>query len=262
MTRRTCLAFLLALTAALPLTAQARPITVFAAASLSAAFGDLGARYEAAHPDRKVVFNFAGSQQLAAQLDQGAKAEVFASADQRWMDHARDAGQLIGTSIIFVHNRLVVITPKSKPGAIDRLQDLAKPGTKLVLAGAVVPVGKYSRDVLARLSQQPGYGADYSARVLANLVSEEDNVKAVVAKVQLREADAGVVYRSDVTPSVAKEVRVLDLPDAANIIADYPIALLASAPDSGAGREFIELVLSADGQAVLRNYGFEPITGK
>jgi molybdate transport system substrate-binding protein len=248
--------------AARGLPGQAPPVTVFAAASLTEAFTELGRRYQDAPGGGKVLFNFAGSQQLAAQLDQGARADVFASADQRWMDHVRDAGLLVGAPIVFARNRLVVILPAGNPGRVERLPDLARRGLKLVLAAASVPVGKYSREALGRLADQPGFEPDFASRVLANLVSEEENVKAVAAKVQLGEADAGMVYHSDLTPSVARRVRVIELPEQANVVAEYPIALLKTAPDSAAARAFIDLVLSRRGQEVLRTYGFEAGSGQ
>ncbi|MEO8199723.1 MAG: molybdate ABC transporter substrate-binding protein [Gemmatimonadota bacterium] len=259
--RRNWFAILVPLAFASPLGAQSSSITVFAAASLTAAFTEIATRFETAGGPN-VIFNFAGSQQLVAQLDQAAKVEVFASADQRWMDHARDAGRLAGPSTVFVRNRLVVITPRANPGGINRLEDLARPGKKLVLAAAMVPAGQYSRQVLTRLGRRPDFGANYPARVLANLVSEEDNVKAVVAKVQLGEADAGIVYRSDITPSIAREVSIIDLPDSANVIAQYPIAVLTTAPNPSAARAFVDFVLSREGQAILARYGFEPVSGK
>jgi molybdate transport system substrate-binding protein len=239
-----------------PLAAQ-QTITVFAAASLADAFTTMGQRFEATHPGIAVKFNFAGSQALATQMEQGASADVFASADQRWMQYADQHHLSGGPARVFARNRLVVITPKSNPGYVDRLPDLARPHLKLVLAAPQVPVGTYSREALRRLSAAPGFGADFGGRVLANLVSEEENVKGVVAKVQLGEADAGIVYATDVTRAIRSQLRVLDIPDASNPIAEYPIAPTAPAHRDLAGA-FIDFVLSPDGQAILAERGFLP----
>jgi molybdate transport system substrate-binding protein len=236
-------------------------LTVYAAASLTEAFGELGRQLKRSHPGLVVRFNFAGSQQLASQLDAGATADVFASADQRWMTLAQEKGLTRGDASVFARNRLVVIVPHGNPAGIGRLHDLARPGTKIVMAAEAVPAGKYSREVIQRLAGAPGYPADYDRHVLANVVSQEENVKAVVAKVQLGEADAGFVYRSDVTPAVDRQVRTLDIPDRYNVIAAYPIAIVRSAENPEAARQFIDLVLSTAGQQVLTRHGLIPAAG-
>jgi molybdate transport system substrate-binding protein len=237
-------------------------LTVYAAASLTDAFRELAQALERRQPGLTVRFNFAGSQQLASQLEQGARADVFASADQRWMDYARDRGLVQAESPVFARNRLVVIVPRSNPGRIKRLEDLARPGTKLVVAAAAVPAGRYTREALRKLAAAPGFPAEYDRRALANVVSEEENVKSVAAKVQLGEADAGLVYRSDVTPAVSEQVRVFDIPDRFNVIASYPIALLASSRNGGTARRFLELVLSDEGQGVLQRHGLMPAASR
>jgi molybdate transport system substrate-binding protein len=233
-------------------------LTVFAAASLADAFEELGTLFQRGHPGITVRFNFAGSQQLAAQLEHGAAADVFASADQRWMDQVRRLGLAAGEPVVFAHNRLVVVTPAENPARIERLEDLARGGLKLVLAADAVPAGRYSREVLRNLSRRAGFGSDYARRVLANVVSEEESVKGVVAKVQLGEADAGMVYRSDVTPGLAAKFRVVDIPAAANVVASYPIAVLAASGALGAARAFVELVRGAEGRATLARHGLPP----
>jgi molybdate transport system substrate-binding protein len=256
---------LLALVAigAIPAAAQAggaapSVLTVFAAASLTDAFEELGTLFRREHPGITVRFSFAGSQQLAAQLEHGASADVFASADQRWMAQVRRRGLTAGQPAVFARNRLVVVLPAENPGRIQRLEDLARPDLKLVLATDAVPAGRYSREVLRNLSRQPGFGSDYQRRVLANVVSEEENVKGVVAKVQLGEADAGVVYHSDVTPVIAAKLRVLDIPAAANIVASYPIVVLSASGAPGAARAFVELVRGLEGRATLARHGLTP----
>ena len=239
--------------------APADTITVFAAASLTAAFQELGPLLGARRGGVLVRFNFAGSQQLAAQLEQGARADVFASADQRWMDYVQKRKLTGGAPRTFAHNRLVAIVPKSNPGRIHRLEDLARRGIKLVLGAEAVPVGKYSREVIQSLSRQNGFPTGYADRVLANVVSQEENVKSVVAKVQLGEADAGLVYRSDVTRQVARYLTVLEIPDEANVLASYPIVVLAEAEDPEAARAFVELVLGSEGRAALTRHGLMPV---
>lgn len=237
-------------------------VTVFAAASLTEPFRELGIRFERSHPGLTVRFNFAGSQQLALQLQQGAQADVFASADERWMQAVRDSGLTGEAPRIFTRNRLVVIIPRTNPGKIQRLEDLARPGLKLVLAAEAVPVGRYSRQALGRLAQQPGFGSDYANRVLANVVSLEENVKGVVAKVQLGEADGGIVYQSDVTTSVNREVLPLAIPDAGNVIASYPIASLKASASSALAGEFLTLVFSPEGQRTLAQFGLLPVAAE
>jgi len=237
-----------------------RTLNVFAAASLMDAFTELGGMLEKQQPGLRVRFNFAGSQQLAIQLEQGAVADVFASADARWMTYAADRGLLRGDAQVFARNRLVVIVPSTNPARIQRLQDLARSGVKLVLGADAVPVGRYSRMALQALSKDPAFGGDYATRVLKNVVSEEENVKSVVGKVQLGEADAGMVYRSDVTNSVARFLKVLTLPESVDIVAAYPIAAVSAGADSAAARAFLDLVLSAEGQRVLQKRGLLPAT--
>jgi molybdate transport system substrate-binding protein len=231
-------------------------LTVFAAASLTDAMVTLGRAFESSHPGTKVQFNFAGSQQLALQLQQGAKADVFASADERWMQAVRDSGLIAGEPVVFARNRLVVVLPKTNPAGIQQLQNLARAGLKIVIGAEAVPVGKYTRQMLEQLSAQPGFGRDFGARVLANVASYEENVKGVVAKVQLGEADAGVVYRSDATGPSAVQLATVDIPDAANVIATYPIAVTTVSANPTLAAAFVGLVESAEGQAALQRAGF------
>ena len=234
-------------------------LTVFAAASLTEPFSQLGRSFEASHPGTTVRFNFTGSQQLVLQIQQGAKADVFASADERWMQTAKDSGLVEGEPVLFAHNELVVIVPVANPGGIKRLQDLSRSGVKLVIAAEAVPVGHYTREMLAKLSSQPGFGPKYDQQVLANVASYEENVKGVIAKVQLGEADAGVVYRSDATGAGASQVSVLTIPDAANVVASYPIAVIRGAPSPELAKAFVELVRSEPGQESLEKAGFRGV---
>jgi molybdate transport system substrate-binding protein len=236
-------------------------VTVFAAASLTDAFKEMGNALETANPGANIAFNFAGSQALRTQLQQGAKADVFASADEKNMTGAQQDGTIVSEPRTFVQNQLVVIVPARNGAGINEPKDLAKPGVKLVLAQKDVPVGNYSRQILDRMSQDPAYGSDFAAKVLANLVSEETNVKAVLSKVQLDEADAGFVYSSDVTPAVRDAVKVIESPDQFNVIAKYPIATVKDGQNQAGGQAFIDYVLSPAGQQTLKKYGFIPVSG-
>jgi molybdate transport system substrate-binding protein len=238
---------------------QLATLTVFAAASLTEPFSRLGKTFEADHPGTTVRFNFAGSQQLVLQLQQGAKADVFASADERWMQAAKDSGLVEGEPVLFARNELVVIVPRANPAGIKRLQDLARSGTKVVIAADAVPVGRYTRQMLDKLSAQPGFGTKFGAQVLANVASYEENVKGVVAKVQLGEADAGVVYRSDASGSGASQLITLDIPETANVVASYPIAVVRDARSRQLAEAFLTLVASAAGEEALRSAGFSRV---
>lgn len=235
-------------------------LIVFAAASLTEAFTQIGADFQTANPNTGVIFNFAGSQQLAQQLAQGAPADIFASANDRQMEVAIEAGR-VGSGIqqIFVRNRLVAITPADNPGAVNTLQELTKPDLKIVLAAEDVPVGGYSRDYLDKATANPNFGSAYKDGVLANVVSYEESVKSVLTKVVLGEADAGIVYSSDITPDQADQVQQIEIPDELNTIATYPIAVVDDTAQPELAQAFINYVLSVDGQAVLGAHGFIPI---
>jgi molybdate transport system substrate-binding protein len=235
-------------------------LMVFTAASLTEAFNQIGTRFEAGHPGTKVSFNFAGSQQLAQQLAQGAPADVFASADEQQMDAAIQMGRIEPTQKqVFISNHLVVIFPQDNPAGITRLQDLSKPGLHLVLAAAAVPVGAYSLEFLDRAGRQPEFGPDFKDRVIANVVSYEENVKAVLSKVQLGEADAGIVYISDVAQADSNKIGYLKIPAPLNPAASYFIAPLIDSSNLDLAQAFIDFVLSPDGQETLARFGFIPV---
>ena len=229
-------------------------LTVFAAASLTEPFTEIGKRLETAHPGLKVVFNFAGSPMLRTQLEQGAQADVFAVADEAQMELARKSEVVRDAPTIFAQNTLVIIVPKDNPKHVKEFRDLAQSGLTLDLAGTQVPAGRYSRRAIEQASAD--YGADFALRVLRNIVSEEDNVKQVVAKVQLGEVDAGIVYVSDVTAKVRNDVRAIPIPEAYNQIASYPIAVTTQARNQSAAQVFVAFVLSHEGQTILLAHGF------
>jgi molybdate transport system substrate-binding protein len=231
-------------------------ITIFSAASLTDAFKEMANQIAQANPSAKLTFNFAGSPTLRTQLAQGARADVFAAADEPNMEGAQRDGTISGEPQTFARNLLVVIVPANNRADINTLPDLAKAKVKLVLTNKDVPVGNYARQALEKMSREPGFGKDFSTRVLGNLVSEETNVKQVASKVQLGEADVGIVYSTDVTPAIRLAVRVIGIPPEFNVIAKYPIAAVKGARNAGGARAFIEYVLSPAGQAVLARHGF------
>jgi molybdate transport system substrate-binding protein len=241
-------------------TTERIPLTIFAAASLTDAFTTIGQNFSAAHPGVEVAFNFGGSQQLAQQIGQGAPADLFAAANGRQMGVAIESGRVVsGAEQTFIHNRLVVVTPVDNPAGIATLADLAKPGLQIVLATKEVPVGQYALDFLDKAEADGTLGVGYRDAVLANVVSYEENVRTVLAKVTLGEADAGIVYRSDVTPTAAEQVQRIDIPDNLNTIASYPIAPLSDSPHAALAQQFIDYLLSPEGQQILEDAGFMPL---
>lgn len=232
-------------------------LKVFAAASLKESFEAMAEIFEPAHPGASVVFNFAGSQQLVQQIGQGAPADVFASANARQMAAAVESGRVVsGTQRVFARNRLVVILPDDNPAGARQLQDLAKPGLRLVLAAREVPAGQYALEFLDKAAADPAFGAVFREDVLKNARSFEENVRAVLAKVSLGEADAGIVYVSDA--AAAPDVARLAIPDALNVIAAYPIAALGDSPNLALAEAFVDFVLSETGQRILADRGFLP----
>ena len=232
-------------------------LQVFAASSLTEAFIDIAEEFEAQNPGVKVELNFGGSQRLRSQIEFGAKVDVFASADQRQIELLEDQGYVHNLPVIFASNQLVVVS--SGNGRVQRIEDLAKPGRRLVIAQKNVPVGAYSREVLSYLSGETMFGLkpSFKEEVLRNLVSEEPNVKFVVQKVALGEVDAGIVYQTDVT--IAKEAgsfAVIPIPSSANVKAKYPMAVLEEAPEKKLAQSFLQFVLSTKGQLVLTEHGF------
>lgn len=216
----------------------ATPLTVFAAASLTEVFTELGELYEQAHPGAEVTFSFAGSQSLGAQVQQGAPADLLATADEASAQAVRD--ELAADPVVLARNRLAVVTERGNPLGITGLPDLARPGVKVVLAGPTVPAGKAARAALT------------SAGVRVRPVSEEPDVKAVLQKVRLGEADAGIVYATDVRAAGA-DVTGVDLPGVGNA---YPAAVLDGAKHPAAAEAFLVLAASPEGRAVFARAGF------
>jgi molybdate transport system substrate-binding protein len=235
---------------------QAQTLHVFAAASLTNAFNEIGKNFEAANPGITVTFNFAGSQALQTQIEQGAPADVFASASKTYMDMlVTDNYVTAAAPQNFLTNKLEVILPANNPANLAKLEDLANPKLKLVIAAEAVPVGKYALQALDLMDAK--FGSGYKTKVLANVVSQEDNVKQVVSKVQLGEADAGIVYTSDAI--AAPDLKTIEIPADLNVVAKYPIAPLTKSANADLGAAFVNYVLSSDAQAVLQKWGFGPI---
>lgn len=232
-------------------------LRVFAAASLVDAFAQIETDVEATNPNVSITVETAGSQALVTQLQEGAEADVLATANTSTMTTAIESDLIDGDPQTFTGNRLVIIAPTDNPAGIDSIDDLAADGLNLVLAGADVPVGSYSRTVLCNYDASGDAPKGFIDALNGNVVSEEVDVRSVLTKVQLGEADAGIVYASDAVASqlAGEELTVLEFPDSLSVTAVYPIA-----PVSGGNTElaqaFISYVLSEDGQATLESFGF------
>ncbi|HET7466792.1 MAG TPA: molybdate ABC transporter substrate-binding protein [Candidatus Dormibacteraeota bacterium] len=218
-------------------------LNVFAASSLTDAFKGLGSAFERQHPGLSVRFNFAGSPALVAQIEDGAQADVFASADTTNMDRLLTDGLLAYDPSVFAHNKLEIVVASGNPKQITSLADLAKPGVVYISAGPTVPAGKYAAQVLRE------------AGVTVTPKSLETDVKSVVAKIELGEADAGIVYVTDVKAAGSK-VTGVTIQDADNVVATYPIAPVKAATQLQAADKFVAYVISSEGQAKLKEYGF------
>ncbi|WP_031480489.1 molybdate ABC transporter substrate-binding protein [Streptomyces bicolor] len=218
-------------------------VTVFAAASLKESFEKLGKRFEQEHPGTKVTFSFGGSDSLAASITGGAPADVFASASPKTMKIVTDAGDASGTPTTFVRNQLEIATLPGNPDGIDSLKDLTDSGLKVVLCDQEVPCGAAAQKALD------------ASRLKLTPVSYEQDVKAALTKVELKEADAAVVYQTDVR-AAGDKVEGVEFPESADAVNDYPITLLKDADNAEAAKAFIALVRSAAGQKVLTEAGF------
>ncbi|MFB7514748.1 molybdate ABC transporter substrate-binding protein [Streptomyces sp. NPDC056144] len=224
-------------------TASASPVglTVLAAASLTDVFKTAGAAYEASHPGTKLTFSFAGSQELVAQVSQGSPADVLVTADTKSMDKVKAE---TGTPAVIAKNRLVIATGEGNPFKIDALKDLADPKLKVVLAAPEVPAGKYSKKILD------------AQKITVKPVSQEPNVRSVLSKVELGEADAGLVYRTD-AESAEDKVDAVEIPDDQNAVAQYPAAALKGSKHAEAAAAFIAWLSSPEGQKILQDAGFQ-----
>ena len=233
---------------------QTTAITVLAASSLTKAFPRVGDLFTKAHPSVTVNFSFGGTDSLAAQIEQGAPADVFAGASAKFGEML--SGQhLIESPRPFCTNSLVLVVPPSNPAGITSPKDLATKNVKLVVGSESVPVGAYTRTVLGSLDAI--YGSDYSTRALARVVSNEDTAEAVLAKVETGEADAAFVYVTDAR-AAGSQLTAITLPATANAVAAYPIAVVSATDHADAARQFVTFVLSPPARALLRQAGFGP----
>ena len=231
-------------------------LAVFAASSLTDAFGELAGIFEERNPGVEGRQSFESSSTWLTQIQQGAPADVFASAAEEEMDTAVEDGLVAGEPEVFARNREVVMVPEDNPAGIRSMQDLAKPGVKLVLAEEGVPAADYAVEILGRADAE--YGRGFKRVVLSNVVSREADVRASVSRVALGDADATFGYASDYTPDIRDRVLVIRIPENLNISATYPIAVLGDAGSPGLARGWVDLVVSEEGQRVLEKWGFEP----
>lgn len=218
------------------------PVTVYAAASLTEAFGDVAKEFHRDHNDAPVEFNFGSSATLVTQLSHGAQADVFASADEVNMTKAVDAKLVDGTPQTFAHNRLTILVAPGNPRGITGLRDLVRPGLSVALAAPQVPAGRYAQEAFRK------------AGVRAPASSQELDVKTVVSRVALGEVDAGVAYVTDVKPA-ARKVEAVEIPAEHNVTANYQVAVLREAHQGG--ELFLKFLLSDAGRAILERHGFE-----
>jgi molybdate transport system substrate-binding protein len=231
-------------------------LVVFGAASLKGPLTDAAAAYEAANPTVQVTVSTDSSAALATQIQEGAPADVFLSADTTNAQALVDKGLAEGAPVAFAGNELTVIVPADNPAGLTSPMDLATPGVKVIAAGAEVPITRYAMQLVANLARQPGYPPDFGAAYAANIASREDNVKAVVAKIELGEGDAGIVYRTDAAAS--GKVATLDVPADANVPATYAGVVVGTSRHRDAAAAFLDWLAGAGGQAILARYGFLP----
>ncbi len=224
-------------------------LTVSAASSLTDAFTEIGKAFEQANPGSTVVFNFGPSDGLAGQIDEGAPVDVFASASPTWMDSVQDDGPGVTGRADFAQNRLAIIVPAENPAGIENLNDLTEDGVQLVLAAEGVPAGDYAREIFEN--------AGISKAALANVVSNEEDVKAVITKLIAGDADAGIGYVTDVTPAVSDRVTLIPISAEVNVTATYPIAVVNGTQEADLAKGFVDFVLG-DGQQTLAENGFLP----
>jgi molybdate transport system substrate-binding protein len=235
---------------------QGGTLTILAASSLIDAFGELGKTFENQNEGVTVKQSFESSSTLLTQIQQGAPADVFASAATEEMDTAVEDGLVAGKPQVFVKNREIIMVPKDNPADITEFEDVANPGVKLALAQKDVPAADYALQILDKANAQ--YGPGFKKDILANVVSREADVRASVNRVVVGDADATFGYASDYTVDIRDRVKVVPIPPDLNIIATYPIAALDDAKDPGLAKKWVELVTSKEGQRVLKKWNFEP----
>jgi len=250
-----------------PLTASLNPtgvpakpspvqLTVFGASSLKAALDKVKAEYEAANPGNTLTVALDASSTLETQIEQGAPADVFLSADTRNPQKLIDGGFATEPLVIFASNKLTVIVPKDNPAGIESPADLARSGVDIVAAGDEVPITKYADQLVDNLAKEAGYPAGFAAAYAANVVSREENVKAIVGKIELGQGDAGIVYVTDAAAS--KGIATVDVPADANVLATYGGVFVKSSKHEADARAFLAWIGGPSGQAILVEFGFLP----
>lgn len=235
-------------------------LTVFTAASLTGAVTDISDAYEAENSNVKVDPVFDGSQALRTQIEQGAQPDIFVSANTKHMNALVNAGYMDNDTVqLFLENSLAVIVPADNPANITTLFDLANPDLKIVMGTKDVPFGSYTREILGKMANSTEYGQEYADAVYANVVSEETSVATVVPKLLLGEADAAFVYKSDVSKDYGDQITQIAIPAEFNVIAKYPLGILADSKQKDEAEKFIVFVRGTNGSAILKSYGFDPI---
>ena len=242
--------------ASMPASAAAVDLTIFAAASLASVLDDVKEAYAASHPGTTLTISTDSSAALATQIEQGAPADVFLSADTTNAQKLVTGGFSTGEAVVFASNKLVIIAPAGNPGGVSSPSDLAKPGLKIIAAGDEVPITKYAITLVTNLAKEPGYPAGFEAAYTGNVVSREDNVKAVISKIELGEGDAAIVYATDAKAST--KVTTVSVPESANVTAKYAGIVVGASPDQEPARTFLAWLTGPDGQAVLSRFGFLP----
>ena len=236
--------------------APAATLTIFGAASLKGALEEAKTAYEAANPGTTLTISTDSSSALETQIEQGAPADVFLSADTTNPTKLVDKGLTAGAAVPFAGNELTVIVPAANSARIASPKDLAKAGVKVIAAGDDVPITKYANQLIDNLAKESGYPSDFAAAYAANIATKEDNVKAVVAKIELGEGDAGIVYVTDANAST--KVATVDVPDGANVPATYAGVVVKTSPNPAAAGAFLDWIAGSGGQAILAQFGFRP----
>ena len=232
-------------------------VTVFAAASLTDAFEDIAAAWSSADPGSDITLSTDASSALRAQIEEGAAVDVFASADERNAQALVDGCLAPGPITPFAHNELVVVVPKGNPAAIETPADLAKADVRVVAALPDVPITQYTTQVVANLAALDGYADGFAEAVTANTVSEEENVRAVLTKIELGEGDAALVYATDALSSDG--VEVVPIPDEANVLATYAAVTVGASSQPAEAVAFLEFLIGPEAQAILAAHGFVPV---
>ena len=236
--------------------AESVELTIFAAASLGSALEQVTAAYEAAHPGTTLVISADSSAALATQIQQGAPADVFLSADTTNPQKLVDSADTAGAPVAFAGNKLCIVVPAGNPGGVAAAIELGRAGLAVIAAGDEVPITTYARQLVANLAQLPDAPAGFEAAYAANIVSREDNVRSVLTKIELGEGDAAIVYVTDAAASDG--VETVEVPDAANVRASYAGVVVKASPHQAAAAAFLDWLVGSDGQAILATFGFLP----